>query len=81
MLLKAIPHWSDELYLRYSRDNQHALIVDPVGVMLRIFVNIILRFQSHSLITHNHSDHIGGVAELRKYYPFAPIMRRRKSAI
>lgn len=74
MLLKAIPALSDNYIWCYSRDNQHALIVDPSEA--EVVENFLQQHQlkiEAILITHNHNDHTGGVAELRKYYPFAPI--------
>ncbi|MFC0323893.1 hydroxyacylglutathione hydrolase [Gallibacterium melopsittaci] len=73
-MLVAIPALSDNYIWCYSRDNLHALLIDPseADVVESFFANSSLKLEA-ILLTHNHSDHIGGVEKLRKIYPHVPV--------
>jgi hydroxyacylglutathione hydrolase len=62
-----IPAFKDN-YIWLLRKDQHAVIVDPgdASVVIRELEKHRLKLQA-ILITHHHSDHIGGVDELLAY--------------
>ncbi|MDR1271743.1 MAG: MBL fold metallo-hydrolase [Clostridiales Family XIII bacterium] len=62
-------------YLLYDDDTREAIIVDPgevmPGLIDEIDENALLI--KYIFLTHGHADHIGGVEELKKMYPGAPV--------
>lgn len=73
-MLVAIPALSDNYIWCYSRDNLHALLVDPAEAEAakKFLAKSQLKLEA-ILVTHNHADHTGGVAQLRKKYPHVPV--------
>lgn len=73
-MLVAIPALSDNYIWCYSRDNLHALLVDPAEAEAAetFLAKSQLKLEA-ILVTHNHADHTGGVAQLRKKYPHVPV--------
>ncbi|MFC0308448.1 hydroxyacylglutathione hydrolase [Gallibacterium trehalosifermentans] len=73
-MLIAIPALNDNYIWCYSRDNVHALLIDPAEVApVEAFLAKSSLTLEAILITHNHADHTGGVAQLRKAYPHVPV--------
>jgi hydroxyacylglutathione hydrolase len=66
MYLIPVPAFADN-YLWLLHDGKHALVVDPgdAGPVLAALTKHGLLLES-ILVTHHHSDHTGGVAELRE---------------
>ncbi|OBX07910.1 hydroxyacylglutathione hydrolase [Gallibacterium salpingitidis] len=73
-MLVAIPALSDNYIWCYSRDNLHALLIDPATAeaVENFLAKSSLKLEA-ILVTHNHADHTGGVAQLRKKYPHVPV--------
>ncbi len=67
--ITAIPALSDN-YVWLVRHGQHALLIDPGEAQ-----PVLDYLHAHHLsptqiwVTHQHGDHIGGIAELRRHYP------------
>ncbi|NMM82476.1 hydroxyacylglutathione hydrolase [Acidovorax sp. SRB_14] len=66
MNLLPLPAFSDN-YIWMLHDGRHALVVDPgeAEPVLQALDRLGLRLQA-ILVTHHHSDHVGGVQALRK---------------
>ena len=67
--ITAIPALSDN-YVWLVRHGQHALLIDPGEAE-----PVLDYLRTHNLsptqiwVTHQHGDHIGGIAELQRHYP------------
>jgi len=68
-----IPAFQDN-YIWLLKHGTHAAVVDPGDSVpaIAILKDLSLRLDA-ILITHHHSDHIGGVAELLKHWPKANV--------
>jgi hydroxyacylglutathione hydrolase len=68
-------------YVVYSESTKSAIVVDPGGDSDDIikFIDENNLDLNYIVLTHGHGDHIGGVAELKKYYK-VPIMIHEKDA-
>lgn len=64
-----IPAFTDN-YIWLLRRGLHATVIDPgeADAVMQILTDLSLTLDS-ILITHHHSDHIGGVEDLIKHYP------------
>lgn len=70
MNLTSIPAFQDNYIWVLSEDDGRCLIVDPgeAAPILQAIEDNAWKPQA-ILLTHHHSDHVGGVGELRKKYP------------
>lgn len=75
MQITPIPAFSDNyLWLIHSPDSPRAAIVDPGDARPVIDTLQTLGLELGAiLITHKHSDHIGGIADLLQKYPGIPV--------
>jgi len=75
--------WSMNCYVAWDRDSKHAVVVDP-GIPSQDVVAFIraedLKLQA-ILITHGHSDHVGGVAFLVARFPVPVYLQRHDHAL
>jgi hydroxyacylglutathione hydrolase len=63
-------------YIAWMDGQKECLVVDP-GLEPERIIEAILEYNltpAAMLITHGHSDHIGGNAELKKHWPDCPIV-------
>ncbi|AWX15073.1 hydroxyacylglutathione hydrolase [Mergibacter septicus] len=74
-MLTVLNALNDNYIWLYSDNRKDLLVVDPT-----VAAPVLTFLQQHSeyqltaiLLTHNHYDHIDGVAELRLHYPQVPV--------
>lgn len=69
-MLIPIPALKDNYIWCYSRENLPVIVIDPTESqpVLDFLTQNQLEVEA-ILLTHNHDDHVGGVAELKKVYP------------
>lgn len=79
-MLTALTALNDNYIWVYSDDSKKLLVIDPAEA-----APVLTFLQQHSeyqltaiLLTHNHYDHIDGVAELRQHYPQVPVYGPRE---
>ncbi|MEQ9861047.1 hydroxyacylglutathione hydrolase [Pectobacterium cacticida] len=81
MNLISIPALQDNyIWLLCNKDNR-CVIVDPGEG-----VPVLNALEQHSLtpeailLTHHHSDHVGGIGKILKHYPYLPIFGPKETA-
>ncbi|OOF68267.1 hydroxyacylglutathione hydrolase [Rodentibacter caecimuris] len=73
-MLTAIPALDDNYIWVYAREHYPVLIIDiPETPALFAFLKRQHLSVEALLITHNHSDHIQGIAEFKRCYPDVPV--------
>lgn len=73
-MLISLPALNDNYIWLYAKENQPVLIVDlPETTPLFAYLTENQLQPEAVLITHNHNDHIAGIAEFKKTYPNVPI--------
>lgn len=69
-MLISLPALKDNYIWLYAKENQPVLIVDlPETTPLLAYLTKNRLQPEAVLITHNHNDHIAGIAEFKKAYP------------
>ncbi|WP_439327747.1 hydroxyacylglutathione hydrolase [Lonepinella sp. BR2357] len=74
-MLNAIPALNDNYIWLYSRDNLSVIVIDipEISPILSFFEQNPYKITA-LLLTHNHNDHVAGVAEFKQYFPDVPII-------
>lgn len=73
-MLISLPALKDNYIWLYTKENLPVLIVDlPETTRLFTYLTEKQLQPEAVLITHNHNDHIAGIAEFKKAYPNVPI--------
>lgn len=69
-MLVPIPVLNDNYVWIYQRENSPALVVDMGDFkVVNAYLNAKKIAVEALLITHNHQDHIGGLADFKQHYP------------
>ncbi|WP_439257816.1 hydroxyacylglutathione hydrolase [Lonepinella sp. BR2271] len=74
-MLNAIPALNDNYIWLYSRDNLSVIVIDipEISPILSFFEQNPYKITA-LLLTHNHNDHVAGVAEFKQHFPDVPII-------
>ncbi|CAM2770463.1 hydroxyacylglutathione hydrolase [Vibrio rarus] len=82
LVVKSIPAFNDNyIWLIHNNQGQCA-IVDPGDA-----TPVLSYLQEHQLqlttilVTHHHSDHVGGIAELKRHFPNAAVVGPKNDAV
>lgn len=80
-MLIPIPALTDNYIWLYAREHFPAIVIDlPETSNLFDFLTQRQLVVEAVLLTHNHDDHVAGVAEFQRIYPDVPILGPRECA-
>ena len=73
-MLVPIPALNDNYIWLYRRENFSVIVIDiPEIKPLVQYLELHKLDVEAVLLTHNHDDHVQGVAEFKQYYPNVPV--------